>query len=275
MFKLVALDIDGTLTGPKGQISKRNRAAVRAVQEKGVPVALCTGRNIRRTLPVAEQLGLTAPFACMDGVVLYHPGDKKAICSNPLKPEEVRAVLDAAKKHPVFVEYGDGDKYHKFAVTKELFRYDIFTQNTLRGKLKNHLEGMRYYRSLEPFYGFSQCYQLVVCGAQDTLEAIKKDLAGCENIDIRDHLWPNYLFINRKGMRKAHGITMLCDHFGFGKEEVLAIGDETNDIDMLQEVGLGVAMGNAVDRVKAVAKEIAAPNTEDGVAQTLEKHFLS
>ena len=93
-------------------------------------------------------------------------------------------------------------------------------------------------------------------------------------IEIRDFIMDGYLFINSVGMGKARGMKILCDFYNIDIKDVIAIGDEMNDIDMLQEAGLGIAMGNAQEKVKEYADEIADTNENDGAAKVLEKYFL-
>ena len=94
------------------------------------------------------------------------------------------------------------------------------------------------------------------------------------NIDIREHLWDKYLFISRKGGNKASGVKRLCDYFRVSMSETITIGDDRNDIDMLEEAGLGVAMGNAQEDIQKIADYVTASNEQNGAALALEKFFL-
>ncbi len=277
MYKLAVLDIDGTLIDDKGQISQKTHDTIRTVRKNGGIVTICTGRNIRKALPVVQRAGIDVPFACIDGTLLFDPIKKEVLQDLRLSREEINFVLDAAMQEDAFVELCDGDKYYKYAGKEELYRYDIFNKRTFSGRIRSYLGGVRYKSSLEKMRTIvDPVYQIVIATDPRTRESIKDKILqnNCERIEVRDYLWEKYLFINRKDAKKSKGVEALCKYFGISMEETVTIGDERNDIDMLEMAGMGVAMGNAVESVKNVADFITLTNNEDGAAVALEKFFL-
>jgi HAD superfamily hydrolase (TIGR01484 family) len=136
--------------------------------------------------------------------------------------------------------------------------------------------GIRRVKNLDRFYHMEeQIYEIVAIGEQAETEAVKRELEALGNEDILlRELWHCMLFVSARHVSKAEGMKVLCQHFGVNLKEVVAIGDDMNDIDMLREAGMGVAMGNAKDLVKAAADTVTKSNQEDGAALALEKFFL-
>ena len=137
--------------------------------------------------------------------------------------------------------------------------------------------GIRYIKNWQQLKTISApVYQIVIAGKTDVILEIKSIIqqGDCSRIDIREHLWDRYLFINRKGGNKASAVERLCKYFGITMSEAITMGDDRNDIDMLEEAGLGIAMGNAHETIKKVADYVTASNEEDGVALALEKFLL-
>lgn len=277
MYKLAVLDIDGTLIDNKGNISKKTMQTIANVNQSREIVTICTGRNIRKALPVAKKAGIKVPIACIDGAVLVEPETGNIIEGLELSEYEIDLILSSTQGKEVFVEINTGYIYHKFAENKKDYHYDIFNKRTLLGRIKSYIGGVRYIKNWKQLKAVSSpIYQIVIAGKVNVISEIKSAIqqGDCSRIDIREHLWDKYLFINRKGGNKASGVQRLCKYFNVTMEETIAIGDDRNDIDMLEEVGLGIAMGNAHENIQKIADYVTASNEENGVALALEKFLL-
>ena len=277
MYKLVVCDIDGTLVDSKGNISNRTLKAVEKLADKGIHFTLCTGRNITKTMPIVKKLKLKEPFVCADGVIIYDPMAKKVVKGLSLDSAEARELIYIGSEYDTYIEVSDGYKYYKYIPSKEHIKYDFFNEHTLKGKIKSWLSGVRYVKSVEELCKINDpLYQVIIGADMETARKITTEIRrkGYENIDVRDFLWEEYLFINYKGIGKAKGVKVICDYFGITMEEVMAFGDERNDLDMLEHVGMGIAMANADESVKGVAKSVTLSNNEDGVAVAIEKLIL-
>lgn len=277
MYKLVILDIDGTLLNPKGMITAKTMSAIRKARQQGVVVTLCTGRNIRKTIPVAKKAEVNTPFACIDGTLLFDPVHSRVVEELCLSKKELDYILDIAVNKDMLVEVTDGYHYFKYARDESLYKYDIFNKRTFSGRIKSFLGGVRYTKGLEDLRLVkAPVYQVILSGSRETIAGVKDTVLAHtdERIEARDHLWDNCVFISRKGVKKALGMESLCRYFDVSMEETIAIGDDLNDIDMLEKAGLGIAMGNANDRVKAVADYITLSNQEDGVAAAIERFIV-
>lgn len=277
MYKLAVLDIDGTLINNKGNISKKTIQTIADVNQSGGIVTICTGRNIRKALPIAKKAGIKGAMGCIDGAVLIEAQTGNIIEGLELSQHEIDLVLSSAQGKEVFAEINTGYIYYKFAENEKEYRYDIFNKRTAFGRIKSYIGGVRYIKSWEQLRAIpSPIYQIVIAGKSDVISEIKDTIqqGDCSKIDIREHLWEKYLFINRKGGNKASGVERLCKYFGIAMEQTITIGDDRNDIDMLEKAGLGIAMGNAHENIKKISDYVTASNEEDGVALALEKFLL-
>ena len=277
MYKLAVLDIDGTLIDNKGNISKKTIQTISEVQLSGGIVTICTGRNIRKALPIAKKAGIKVPIGCIDGAILIEPETKNIVEGLELSQYEIDLILSAAQSKQVFVELNTGYIYHKFAENEDDYRYDIFNKRTPIGRIKSYMGGVRYIKSFPQLKAItSPIYQIVIAGKTDTISEIKHIIqqGDCNNIDIREHLWDKYLFISRKGGNKASGVKRLCDYFRVSMSETITIGDDRNDIDMLEYCQYGIAVGNAKQGLKDIADEITDDIAEDGIYNSMKKYGL-
>lgn len=277
MYKLVVLDIDGTLLTSKKQLTKKTLETLNQVRDKGVVITLCTGRNLSNTLPIANLAKISQPFICMDGAMLYDPQKKVSLFDAALTSVEVSAVLEAVWDEDILIELSDGLKYYKYAKSDHLYQYDFYHQHTGFHKMKRYFTGVRYmsnadqFKQLPPPY-----YQLALLGEKHTLDTLQQRLASLPFplLALKGDLWENCLFVGRKGIQKSSGVKLLCTHFGIEERDVVAFGDDKNDIDMLQAAGMGIAMDNASEEIKQCANYITASNDADGVAKGLAHFFL-
>ena len=273
---MAVLDIDGTLLNSKSRISEKTIDVIKKLQKRGIIVTLCTGRNIRNTLGIYRLAGIKSPFISTDGAVLFDPEVNKVLDELKLESETAIKIIETADKRDVFIELSNGYDYYKSARQKELFKYDIYTNRSILRFMRNRKYGVKYINHIRHFKKVpGPYYQIVLAGAPEALTKTILDIKDINvgEIDVRDNLWENYAFVNQRGICKANGVQMLCKYHNIDMSEVIAIGDQSNDIDMVERAGIGVAMGNASDRVKAVSDYITKTNDEDGAALALE-HFL-
>jgi Cof subfamily protein (haloacid dehalogenase superfamily) len=279
MYKMAVLDIDGTIVTAYKQLTRRTKSAIGRLVQKGIPVCLCTGRNVASTLPVARSLGLKTPCMCVDGLVMHDLAQSKTIYESVLPAEVTRAVLEIAERRNVNIEIVTWGKYEWMIKDKSIG--DIYSIGSyglsaaLVFQVYKRMFGIRYVKSLDSFKEAGEkVYQVVAMGEPLELGAIQEELAkrSFPNISVR-LMWGNQLFISGENAGKSYGLRLLCDHYGIAMDEVVAVGDDLNDLDMIQAAGFGVAMENGNPQVKAAAGMITKPNSEDGAALALEKLF--
>ncbi|MCY9591377.1 HAD family phosphatase [Paenibacillus chitinolyticus] len=241
-YKLVALDMDGTLLNEEKQVSPANREAIYAALEAGVTVIFSTGRGVQSALPYAEELKLQTPIVSVNGSEVWKaPHDllKRTLLDLDL----VRRMYDLAIEHDTWYwAYSvegmyNRDKWAEDITKPEWLKFGFYTEN------------------------------------KESLEIIRGELARWGELEITNS-HPDNLELNPKGISKASGIEEVCKLLGIEMSQVIAMGDSENDIAMIRAAGLGVAMGNAQDGVKRIADLVTVTNDEDGVAKIIQEYVL-
>ncbi|QHW30751.1 HAD family phosphatase [Paenibacillus rhizovicinus] len=245
-IKLVALDMDGTLLNDRQEVSKENAKWIRKALDAGVIVSFATGRGYQSALPYAEQLGLETPMITVNGGEIWTR--PQVLHKRTLMPVSYLTRLhELALRHPEcwYWAYTTTGIYNKENWSEVASRLD-----------ERHWLKFGYYTEDKPM-----------------LQAILKEASSWGGLEITNSS-PSNLEMNPEGVTKASALRELCAVLGFGMSEVAAMGDSMNDIAMIREAGLGVAMGNAQDEVKAAADVVNVTNEEDAVARLLQDYVL-
>jgi Cof subfamily protein (haloacid dehalogenase superfamily) len=269
MYKLIAVDMDGTLLRDDKTISSVTKEKIKKAGELGVKVVLTTGRPIQGIQRYLEELGLTKEgeyVIAVNGALVSKAKDCSVISSSAvLTGKDVKYIYSKVKHlNTYFHSYGSKEDLvnarSKFSDAEEIrvglkvrvvdFLKDIGDEDVL---LKAILEE-------EPAV------------LDEVVPKIPSELFEEYSI-IRSA--PFMLEIINKNCHKAVGLAKLAEHLGIKTEEIIAVGDEENDKEMIAFAGLGVAMGNARDEIKKLAVFIAKSNEDDGVAEVIEKFILS
>lgn len=267
-IKLLALDLDGTLFTKDKQVTAENRAALKAAEAKGVHVVITTGRPLPAITHILEDLGLLDDkhysVTFNGGLVQRNNGD--ILIKKEMSREDLKKI------YAVFEPLG--------------LPMDVISDGIVYGvpSKGNH----SLYRQANPTLTFVDVESI-----DDIPENIvyNKVVTVCEEAfldaqiqKIPDHLYQAFevfksreiiLEVMPKGVHKAVGLRLLTDYLALDKGQVMAMGDEENDLTMLEWSGFGVAMANAVPKVKAVAKAVTTKtNEESGVAEAIHKYIL-
>jgi hydroxymethylpyrimidine pyrophosphatase-like HAD family hydrolase len=266
--RLVASDVDGTLLGECPEPSPRTVRVVAAVLASGTPFVLVTGRPPRWIPPVAKWLPGVTTAVCANGAVRYDIAAKRVLSAATLSPEQL-AGLDAAAARALPGSW-------------------LAVERVGIGPLSDPAAALL----CEP--GYPHAWPSVQFGTVprrllSELPAVKLlvRMPGMTSDQIRARLAPYVppgvalTFANPNGLveaspdwvTKATGLAEVAAAEGVARQDVIAFGDMPNDVDMLRWAGHGVAVGNAHPDVLAVADEVTAPNTEDGLALVLERWF--
>lgn len=264
MIRLAAFDLDGTVMDGAQHISPRVRAALAAAQARGVIVTLATGRMFSTVLPYARDLQIAAPLiACQGGWIQWpHAETPLRRISLPLEiAREGLALAEAAGWHTVL--YADGEIY-----LRELREAPQFYEALLgleRGMVPDWEQVLDHHTP----------DKILFVAAPEDIPAMGEQLRtvfeGRAQI-FRSHA--RFIEIVPLGVDKGSGLAWLATHLGIPREEVFAMGDQENDIPMVAWAGVGVAIGNAIPALQAVADWVAPSLEEDGVAVALERWVL-
>lgn len=242
-YKLIALDMDGTLLNSESLISDTNRRALQDAMEAGITVCFSTGRGIHSIRPYLDELQVDIPIVAVNGSEVWK--NQHELHS--------RVTMDADKI----------EQLHELAV-----QHNLWYWGTTTDRVFNNNEWAEDPRR-EQWLKFG-CYtedESLLAELRQTFEEMN-----CFEI-TNSH--PHNLELNPKGVNKATGLAKLCDLYGLSMQEIVAMGDSLNDIAMIRAAGLGVAMGNAQDEVKQAADLTTLSNDQDGVAHIIRTVLLN
>lgn len=271
MIKLVAMDLDGTLlSGDKG-VTEYTARVLRACEEKGVKMVIASGRGFDSARVFARIAGLNSPIVSANGARADETPFGPTILEDCIPEDVSRDVCRIMLESGIyFVCYCRGVNYS--ANGTEIKRGIMPKQVVDDGKftVRNTLDLDELLNE-----GVKRPYKYVAFTWD--LEALAKLRERLEReIDAAiSSSWADNVEVLAKGCGKGKAISFLAERYGIKKEEIMAFGDQENDRDMLLSAGWPVAMENAVDGLKKIARVIAPKNTEDGVAKVLEKMVLN
>lgn len=273
-IRLIALDLDGT-TLTRGRITKRTRRALEQALEQGIQVAIATGR-VYSALPkdVFSIEGLRYVITS-NGAQITDLSCGKIIYENCIAEEPLREVARLLREtpHPIEVftqgeAYVDREVYEDLKLTDS--KYASFMSRSYVLRTRKPVE--RIHDFLEDHFDSIENIN-VLFASQEEKRAMGERLGGISGITLTSSMRSN-LEVGGLTTSKASGLAHLCQIMGLDMEWAMACGDSPNDMAMLREVGLGIAMGSGEDEVKAVADFVAPSNEEEGVAYAVERFAL-
>ncbi len=271
-YRLLAIDIDGTLVNSRDELTETTRAALRRAVDAGIHVVLATGRRYSRALPLVEPLGLDVPVVTASGALVKHPGDHRTLYRAEFAPGVLTGVLgiiDRAGYEPVLYADTYGQGYEFYVRHMEVHKAELAEFFSLNPPC-HHLWPQMV---AEPPPGIFSCFAM---GTRDEMMALAVELERHYGEQLYVHVlrsprYTGYMCeIAPAGATKWSGIERLAREWGIADDEICAVGDDVNDIPMIRAAGLGVAMGNAREEVKAAADRIAPCHDEDGLATVVE-----
>jgi Cof subfamily protein (haloacid dehalogenase superfamily) len=266
VIRLVAIDVDGTLLDSAYRLQATVADALSELDARGVRVALATARSPQVTRVVLRQVKLVPLLVCFSGawigeVNLQSPMAQKTLWEKRHTAAAARLIVETALSCDVEPNVFTPETWRVRTLTNEILG-EIQITETHPDVTEDLLGG-----DGEP----SKILLMTAEGeATKKLHAIAKVVRPVSNATFSK---PNYLEVIPLGVNKADGLANLTKMLGMDLSHVAALGDGHNDVEMLREVGLGIAMGNASDEVKAAAKWVTGTNDEAGVAQAIRKLF--
>jgi Cof subfamily protein (haloacid dehalogenase superfamily) len=265
-IKLVVVDLDGTLLNSQHEMSARNEKALKDAIAKGVQVVLATGKTYVSAKALIERLGLTTPGIYNQGLTIYE-ADGSISLQKTLDPAIARQVLTFAEDRGFSMVAYSGSKLLVRALNSEIEQLTTKYHEPMPeeiGPLQNILDDMPINKLLA-----------IKAGEPGKITALRGQLD--KQLDGKGKLiqaLSDMVEILPPGNSKGIALRALLDRLIVAPENVLAIGDAENDIDMIQLAGIGVAVGNAHQKLMDVADYVVATNDNDGVAQAVERFVL-
>lgn len=268
-YKLLVLDVDGTLLNDEREISKRTLAALLKVQQMGVRIVLASGRPTYGLMPLAKtlELGNYGGFVLSyNGCQIIKAQNGEILFERRINPEMLPYLEKKARKNGFAIF-----TYHDDTLITDSPDNEYIKNEALLNNLKIIRED-----EFSTAIDFAPCKCMLVSDKEKALIGLEqhweKRLAGTLDAFRSE---PYFLEVVPCGVNKANTLGALLEHLGVTREEVIAVGDGVCDVTMLQLAGMGVAMGHSQDSVKVCADYVTASNEEDGVTLAVEKLILA
>ncbi|QQY80260.1 hypothetical protein EDD65_10380 [Keratinibaculum paraultunense] len=272
-YKLIAIDMDGTLLNSQNKISKRNIETLYKVIEKEMYVALSTGRILKSALYYSRSLQLSSSIVACNGAVVSLNGERDILYENALDIEIAENLIRLAEKNHIYYHFYDMDTFYSRILDEDVVKNYRVNKNSLNEqqiKFKVLNDPLKFLNDQVP-----KIYKFVFIEEdKDKLVNFRESLKQIEGIDISSS-WYNNVEAMSKGVSKGEGLKRLCKRLNIETSQVIAIGDNENDISMFQVAGLAIAMENGDDIAKEHSHVITDTNDEDGVSKAIEKYALN
>ncbi|MBO5005312.1 MAG: HAD family phosphatase [Clostridia bacterium] len=291
MYKLIAVDLDGTLLNSYGKISDKNKNAIKKVKEKGIEVIIASGRHITSVKSFAKEINSENYSICGNGAILYDMKNDEILYNKFIDKEKILEIIEVCEQNSIY--------YNIYTETEILTR--TIAYSALFYKQENEKKDSKYQTNIkvvQDLYNFvkndnSNNY-IKVTIYDDNLSIFNRiiqKLREIEDIDVLDvghmsrkmikvnnedvELKYYYTEITKNDVNKWNAIKVLIKKLNIGASEVVAIGDNVNDKEMIENAGLGVVMGNSAEYIKAFGDVIVKDNDYDGVAEAIEEYVIS
>jgi Cof subfamily protein (haloacid dehalogenase superfamily) len=275
-IRLLALDIDGTLTDPNFQVPARNIAALRAAHQAGIEIILATGRRHDYALPIAHELGFPIWLISSNGA-LIRSSDSETFFTDRLPARTARELIqymDEFRGHAVLTFDRPANVPGNDSLVLE-------SADELNNTVSRWLEVNRpYIKFVSPLEDAltEDPLQAMYCGRVALMERLQQKLNQAIFLDKITVMKTQYdlrdlciLDILNRECSKGHALKRLALERGISREQIMAIGDNHNDLEMLEFAGVAVVMGNASNELKQNGWMITGSNEESGVAQAVEE----
>ena len=263
-FKLLVLDVDGTLTNSKKEISPSTLQAIKAAEDRGVRIILATGRPTYGVAPIADKLHVAqrAEYVLsFNGGVITEWNSKRVIYECELPHDSIPYLYHKAKENKVSI-MTYRDNYVLSEHTEDPYvQIELSLNHMNPKKLDNFIE--------ETNFSLPKC---IITGVPSTIEKLEEEIGEAWNGQLSVYRSePFFLEIMPKGVDKATSLSILLKTLNIDRKDMIACGDGFNDIPMLRFAGLSVAMSNAQRPVLEMADYITTSNDEDGVKKVIDK----
>ena len=290
MYKLIAMDIDGTLLNSYGEVTDKNKQAINMALEKNIEVVLTSGRMPKAILPIANEINANKYIISGNGAAIYDVQKDKIIYNNYMSKKKVLEIIDICEKNSMFYNvYTNNVILTKSLNYNILFYHSENKKKTDDKKIKINIMD-NVYKYIEE-YENEDFLKITICDNDEfVFKSIMNKLKKIKNVDILEvaHMSRKiinhgseeheiayfYTEITNQNVNKWTALQELIEKLGIQKEEVITIGDNINDKEMIQNAGIGIVTGNSSPEMQKIADEIVASNNESGVAEAIYKHII-
>lgn len=285
MYKLIAIDLDGTMLNQYGIVTEKTKEAIKKIQKTGIEVIIASGRPIDSIKTIAKEIQSEKYFISGNGAILYDIKKQEIIYENTLKKSKVLDIIKICEENSIFYTI-----YTEKEIISKSLNFNVLYYN--KENLNKDEENKTHINLVENIYDYvknreEKIIKFTICdNNQAIFNSIMRKLKEIEEIEVLDvsHMSRKtikqgteefeieyyYTEISAQNVDKWSALEILSEKTGIKKEEIITIGDNINDKKMIENAGFGIAMQNGSPEVKKNARYIAPDNKEDGVAKVLE-----
>lgn len=260
-YKLIAIDMDGTLITSDKKITERSIRAMQEAEAAGAYVVLASGRMAANVKVLSKDLGLHSPAICGGGSQVVD-ADFNILHTCYIQPEVAKQVLDVCREEGLYVQIFDDGNY-------------IFQKHTPSSDVYHEISGLN---PVEDPHLFEREHietpKILIIEPAERLKEVQSMLKERFPMLNIGRSRPTFLELNNPEGNKGVALKILSEKLGLKQSELIAIGDNQIDASMIEYAGLGVAVGNALDEIKEIADYISADNDHEGVTEVIEKFIL-
>lgn len=287
MYKLIAIDLDGTLLNSYGQVSERNKEALIKANKNGAEVVIASGRSTNSVKNIANDIGICNYIICGNGSLIYDLKKEQIIYDKFIDKKKVLQIIKVCEENSIYYNiYTEDMVIAKSLSNNVLFYYQENSNKPDSKKTKINLvqDIYKYVEEIEN----QNILKITISDADSIIfNGIIRKLREIKDIDVLDvahmsrkiiksgteevSLEYYYTEITNQNVDKWYAIEYLINELNIKKEEVITIGDNVNDKIMTENAGTGVVMGNSAPYIKEIADMVVSDNNQDGVAEAIEK----
>lgn len=285
MYKLIAIDIDGTLLDSYGNVTKENIEAIKKAKEQNIEVVLTSGRMPKAMLAITNEVNANNYLISGNGATVYDIKNNKTIYNNYLSKKKLLEVIKICEENSIYYNIYTND----FIIAKSLNYNMLYYYNE---NIKNPEDKKINMNIMEDIYTYVENYsgddflKITICDSDKLIfKSIMNKLKTIKQVDVLEvsHMSRKiikhgtqeieiayyYTEVTNQNVNKWTAIEELIKYLNISKEEVMSIGDNINDEQMIKNAKLGVAMGNSSPYVKEIADKVVKDNNSSGVAEAI------
>lgn len=289
MYKLVAIDLDGTLLNKYGEVTENTKNTIKKIIDEGIEIVIASGRPIDSIKAIAKEIGCKSYFIAGNGALIYDIQKDEIIFEKYMSKKKILELIELCEKNNV-----NYNVYMESTILAKALKYNVlyyYKENLKKEESKKtsiHLVNDIYEYIKKENEG--KFLKMTVCDENQIIfKNILKKLRKIKGIEVQDitHMSRKTIRqgtkeynieyycteISKKNVDKWNAIEYLTNKLNIKKEEVIAIGDNVNDKKMIEEAGLGIAMKGSTKVITNVANEIADTNDNEGVSKMLQKYY--
>mgnify|MGYP004555108043 FL=1 len=289
MYKLIAIDLDGTLLNSYGMVSEKNKQVLIEANKKGAEIVIASGRSTNSVKNIANDLGICNYIICGNGSLIYDLQHEEIIYDKFIDKKKALQIIEICEQNSIYYNIYT----ENMVIAKSLNNNVLFYHQENANKPDSKKTKINIVQNIYDYVSRLQNQNILKITISDNdniiFNGIIRKLREIRDIDVLDvahmsrkmiksgteevSLEYYYTEITSKNVDKWYAIEYLIDKLNINKEDIMTIGDNVNDKLMIENAGCGVVMGNSAPYIKEIADMVVADNNQDGVAEAVENKF--